>query len=264
MANRRMQIHRLHRVAACQVNAVEILGQLEQILETAAGADLLAIVQIIAVRWRGDIAEHDVLAADGDPPVGVAGRDGERFGGEFDHFHDEVTPHADIGAIDGASRLFQNGGRFGVQELDADLFQHPHGTVMDGLDSFLVKGFGRPVGVDRYTPIHLVDGSARTALQVCPVAPAPPTGSSGHAAPAFATVSRPAMRPDLAARPMFAVSGRDLQVRIVRPEGKSWVSWRRTAGRPATSREGRQRHPGRCRQAGPGPGAMRCRSGHQP
>ena len=83
MADRGMDVHRLDRIAAGKMHAVEILGQLDEIA-IACGRRSCAPIEIGAVRRRGDIAKNDMVAADRDFPRRIAGcdREGVREQGE--------------------------------------------------------------------------------------------------------------------------------------------------------------------------------------
>jgi len=115
-------------------------------------------------------------------PPSVIARAGLR-GGERDLLHDEIAAHADVFTGDRtAPRGAKNLERFGVQDLDADLFENAHRAVVNGGDPFLGERFGRPIGVDRRVPWHLLDGPRAAPLGIAraPAAPFSACLDLGH------------------------------------------------------------------------------------
>ena len=72
VADRGVDVDRLDRVAAGEVDAVEVLRQPDEVAEVLDVADAAAAVEVHGVRRRGDVAEEHVPAADGHPARGVA------------------------------------------------------------------------------------------------------------------------------------------------------------------------------------------------
>src|SRR3990167_2932168 len=108
------------------------------------------------------LAAHDQLA------IRVARSHREGVRGMADHLHHEIFVHADIGAIHLATGFFQDANSLGVQKLDPDVFQNPHGAAMDRLHPVSVQRFRRAIRVNRNAPRHLVDdGSASAHLVAC-------------------------------------------------------------------------------------------------
>ena len=191
VAHRGVNIQRLHRVAAGEVDAVEVLGELEEVPVALAVADAPAAVEVRAVGRARHVAEDDVPPADGDPPLRVAGGDGELGRRELHLLHHELAVHAHVGAV--RARLAPGGGEnrasLLVQELDADLFQDPHRAVVHGVDLLFGERLGGGIRVDGDLPGKLRDRGPRTAavrtVPSHPPAP-PPRGSrtcfGGHPA----------------------------------------------------------------------------------
>mmetsp|Transcript_7554 Transcript_7554/g.12952 ORF Transcript_7554/g.12952 Transcript_7554/m.12952 type:complete len:236 (-) Transcript_7554:1212-1919(-) len=158
MADRGVDIHRLHRIAARKVDAVEILRQLEQIgahlpVARHLGPDL----HVPIVGGRGHIAKVDVPPADGDLAVRITGGQRELGRGLAHHLHHECTVHADNVAVDGTARLTQDFQSLLIQELHADLFEDAHGPVVNGRDTFGAQRLDRGIHHHRRVPGHLFD-----------------------------------------------------------------------------------------------------------
>ena len=158
MADRGVNVDRLDRIAPGEMDAVEILRQLDEVAKAVHEARDLAPLKIPVIRRRGDIAKDDMLAAHRQGAVGVARGDGEFRRRAAHHLHHEILVHADGFAIDDAARLPEDRDRLGVQEADADLRQDAHRALVDGVHTILVQRFDGPVGVTGDAPGHLVDG----------------------------------------------------------------------------------------------------------
>ena len=170
--HRGVDVLRFNRIAADEMDAVEILAELQQ------GAAHLAVAGNLAPQFhvpvsggRRDVAEIQVPPTHGDLAVGVAWRDGPAFGRVGDRLHHEIAAHAHALAVDVAAA----GGlecldRLGVQKGDPDLFEDAHRAIMNRGDAFGVQRLDRGVDVDRRVPGHLLDrrgaapgGISRTA-----------------------------------------------------------------------------------------------------
>ena len=178
MPDRSVDIDGLDRITARHMDAVEVLRQLDQVLKCRARADLAANVQIGIVRRRGHVDEQHVLAANSDRLLGVARRDRELGGGLLHLFHHEGTihPYPDVTFLHDAACAFQDFARLVMQEVDADLFQDAHGTIVHSLDTLGAERLSRPVRVGGDAPRHLIDG-----VPAHPLA-APRTSSAAPAA----------------------------------------------------------------------------------
>ncbi len=179
VANRGVDVHRLDRIAAGKVHAVEVLREPDEILVGLAGAGFAAFVEIGIVRRRGDVAEDDVVAADAQLPFGIARRDGELARRHADIFHDHVAAHAHRLAVDAGAGLAQDFNRLGIEHDDPDFLQDRHCTVMDGKHALRANRFGRPVDVDRTRPGKLRDCGALAALVSRAAARAAPAAFRG-------------------------------------------------------------------------------------
>ena len=98
-----MDVDGLHRVAAGDVDAVEVLRQPHEVAEVVHVADAAAAVEVHGVRRRGDVDEAHVAAAHGDAAGGVARGDVEPARGLCHLLHDEGAVHADGDAVDAAA-----------------------------------------------------------------------------------------------------------------------------------------------------------------
>ena len=94
VADRGMQIHRLDRIATGKMNAVEILGQLDEIAVAFAVAHASAALDVRAVGRRGNIAEYNVIAANYNAAVLVARGQSELRGCQRHLLHHEIPAHA--------------------------------------------------------------------------------------------------------------------------------------------------------------------------
>ena len=154
MAHRGVQVHRLHRIAPREVDAVEVLGELEEVPVALAVADPSPPVEIRAVGRTRHIAEHHVPPADGDRTARVARGEGELAGRELHLLHHQRAVHSHVGAVRArlAAGSLEDGAGLLVQELDADLLQHAHRAVVDGVHLLFGERLGRQVVVDRDLP----------------------------------------------------------------------------------------------------------------
>ena len=182
MAHRRVQIDRLHRIPAGHVDAVEVLGELEQIPVALAIADPPPAVEVRAVRRARHVDEDHVAPADGDCPLGVSRGDGEMRGREPHLLHHEPAVHAHVGAarVRLAARRLQDLAGLLVQELDPDPLEHPHRPVVHRLHLLGGERLGRGVAVDGDLPRKLPDRrSLAPEIGTAPPGPArAPAGST--------------------------------------------------------------------------------------
>ena len=176
MTDAGMEVHRLDRVAAGKMDAVEILRQLQQVGALLAGAGHLAAdLHVPVVGRRRDIAEQDIILADHQLAVGIARGQRERGRRLAHHLHHEIPVHAHQFALDPAAGRAEDLQRLGVQEGNADLFQDAHGAVMQRGDARFVQRFSGPVQVDRQPPGHLFNHRMAAPCRVSgPAAAAPP------------------------------------------------------------------------------------------
>ena len=133
MAYRGVQVHRLHRIPARHVDAVEILGELQESRDSSPGRRR-------AVRGRGRSSSGGLDTLRNTmwrPPMvtarsGLRGRDGELRGREPHLLHHELPIHAHVGAAGArlAAGRLEDRSRLLVQELDPDLLEHPHRAVV--------------------------------------------------------------------------------------------------------------------------------------
>ena len=182
--HRRVDVDGLHRIATREVDAVEVLGELEEVPVALAVADPSTAIEVRAVGRARHVAEDHVPPADGDPALGIPRGDGELRRREIHLLHHERAVHAHVGAV--RARLAPRGGEdltgLLVQELDADLLEDPHRAVVHGLNLLLGEGLGGSVPVEGDLPGKLADrrpGAAQVGA-VSSRPPAPPARTTGR------------------------------------------------------------------------------------
>ena len=94
VADRGVDVDRLDRVAAGEVDAVEVLRELHEVAEAFAVAGPPAAVEVHGVRRAGHIDEEHRVAADRHPALGVARRDVELPRRLLDLLHHKGAIHA--------------------------------------------------------------------------------------------------------------------------------------------------------------------------
>jgi hypothetical protein len=167
----RVDVDRLHRVAAREMDAVEVLRELDELLVGLEIPRPLAPVEVPGVGRGRDIAEQHVLSTDGKRAFGVS-RHQREFGRRAgDHLLDKGRIEAHRRSLCGATRLLEVADRLVVQELDADLRKDAHRAPMDGGDPLLVQRLGRLVRIDRDAPRHLRDGGDSGPVGMAATAP---------------------------------------------------------------------------------------------
>ena len=180
MAHRGVKVHRLDRVAAGEMDAVEILRELEQRAALLARAGHLAAdLHVPVVGRRRDVAEQDMAPAHGDPAVRVARGDVPLRGAFRHHLHHQGAVHADHLTVHVAAGAAQDLHRVGVQKGDADLLEDAHGAVVDRLNARLVQRLDRRIGIDRQAPGRLLDRGVPPARGGTGTTPAPPASGGG-------------------------------------------------------------------------------------
>ena len=122
-------------------------------------------VDVLHVGCAADRREGEMPVADPDLALGVAGHDIERLGGVRDRALDNVAADAHVMAvgIDDGAGIPQETECLVMEDFEADLLEHPHGTVMDGVHALFVEGFDAPVVVDGLPPGALHDSRPRGA-----------------------------------------------------------------------------------------------------
>ena len=171
MAHRSVHIHRLDRVSSGDMDAVEVLGQLQQVCALCTRARHLSRRHVPVIGRRRDIHEDDIAATDRQFPLRVSGRDGEFRRRLAHHLHHPVATHLYIRTLNGAARLPEQVERFLVKKLDSDLFKDPHCAIVDRLDTLGRQRFGGTVGIDRNAPLWLSDHVTRCKARIaCPSA----------------------------------------------------------------------------------------------
>ena len=180
MAHRRVNIHRLHRIATGKMDAIEILGQFEEILVVLMGAGAATGVQVGTVRRARHIAEQDIVATNGKSPIQIARCQREDGGNQRQLFHHHIAVEPHIFTGNRRTVAFEDLNRFGVQHFDADFLKHPHGGVVNFRHTLLVDRFGGAVVDDGELPIHLTNGGATASGIAFPAPAARSSSATSH------------------------------------------------------------------------------------
>ena len=139
MAYRGVQIHRLDRITAGQMDDVVALCQLHQVAKVLLVAGPAALVHVRAVGRAGDLGKSQILAADVHIALRVARVQRELGGAGFDGFEDQVAvkAHPLRAGLDIRPGLFEDGARPLVHEIHAHFFQDLQRGVVDRLQLVL-------------------------------------------------------------------------------------------------------------------------------
>ena len=136
MANRRMDVYGFDRVSPSEMDAIEILGQPQQILAHGTGTGhFSANRHIPVIGRRRHVAKQQMFSTNGDLSVRVPGGDRELGRCLADPLHNKVTAHAHIFTVNRAARFAQDIQSFVIKELNPDLFQNAHGTIVDRVNA---------------------------------------------------------------------------------------------------------------------------------
>ena len=157
MPDRSVDIDGFHRIAAGEMDAVEILRQLDEVPVGFEITGAFAPFKVPGIGRRRDIAEQDMPAPHGNCAVGVAGGDGEFGRGAGHHLGHEIGVEADGLAFDDAARTLEMPDRVLVQELDPDLGKDAQGGVVQILNPVRRQRFDGGIGVDGNAPGRLFD-----------------------------------------------------------------------------------------------------------
>ena len=224
MADRRVEVHGLHRVAGDRVYRVQDLAHAEQVPVVLPVAVATVPPQAGHEGWAGDARVGDDVVADVQVPGRVGCVEGEPGGCRGDQRHDQfrVEPHPVPVYV--ASGVGQLPTCCVVQEVDAGLGEYPQRCTVDRLQ--LVLGYG--------------------AQRVEPHAGLAPRGLCGDRVPLLGSAAQPSParlahgQPPIGSWPAGPA---------VRPRGSAppptapITSWGRFKGPPRTASE-RPREPG--------------------
>jgi len=160
-----MDIHRLHRIAGLEMDAVEILGEFDQVREGFEVAGLTPLVEIGIVRRRSDLSKDRAVAADLNDFFRIARGDREPLGTGRDFLHHEITAHAHRHTVrlDRAALALEDSDRVFVQKLNADFFENTHRGIVNLFDALLCQRLNRVVEIFRQMPRRLANRRAAPA-----------------------------------------------------------------------------------------------------
>jgi hypothetical protein len=163
MANGRVDIDGFHGIAAVHVDAIETLGELQQVLKVLPVAAAPAVVQVRNIGRAGNLTERRMTVSDDNPAFRIARRDAEcrRRPGHLLHDERPVHPHIGRAGRHLAAGILENLPGFVVQKFDADLLQNPHGGIVHALDTLGIQRFRRWFDITQLAPGELVDGRRR-------------------------------------------------------------------------------------------------------
>ena len=147
MADRRVDVDRLDRVAGDEVDDLEHLGKADEVLVVGPVAHPAAALQVGDVRGTRDGAEGHPVAADQQVPRRVPGmeRERRRRGRDDRRDHRPIEPNALAAGLDACAGGGQQRPGIGVQEVHADLLEDAQGRLVDRLQLIGRDGLGRRV-----------------------------------------------------------------------------------------------------------------------
>ncbi len=174
MPDRGMNVHRLDRITAEQVDDVEHLPELEELPVVLVVPRPPAAVHVGAVRRARHRGIHDPVAAEPQVALRVAGMDRELGRRLFDAFRDQppVQPDAVAAGRHVDAGLLQQVAGLRIEELDADVLEHRERRLVDLLEFILRHHRHRRIGEARLSPGHLLETSAFPSLPGHPAATA--------------------------------------------------------------------------------------------
>ena len=160
------KVGRLDRVAAEEMQAVEPLGQAQEIAIIPEVAFTAPALEIVDEGWAGNRREGDAVASDGERALRVAGMEREGAGRGGHGMRDELPgqAHSRRAAIHVGARVMEHCTCPLVQEFDADLLENGKGPVLDAGDFIPGHRLQGRKGIDRQAPGRLMAGALRAAL----------------------------------------------------------------------------------------------------
>ena len=216
-----MDVDRLDRVAADEVDGVQALGQAQEVAEIGLATRPPAALEIGAVGRARDAAEDDLVAADAEIVRGIARVEREALGRLFDRVldHPTVEPHPLAAGLDQRPGRPIDVARLGQDDVHPNLLEDRERGLVDRLELVGRDRRGRRVGEPQATPGALDHRSRRVAASPAPLA-APFARVLDHASH-LARGHPPAMLTPHA-------QGTNTKTRW--PNPKSWPALRRAVG----------------------------------
>ena len=131
-----MQIDGLYWIAGQEVNAVEHLGETNEVLVVGVVAGASALIHVECVWCAGYRAERHVVAADNEVVRRVAAVERERRRRGLDLFehHLAVEPNSSATGLNAGTSVGQQLTSIGVEKVHADLFENLHRRVVNHLE----------------------------------------------------------------------------------------------------------------------------------
>ena len=144
MAYRSVQIHRLHRITAGQVDDVVALRQLDQVAEILLVARAPAVVHVRAIGRAGDLGKRQIFAANVYIAFRVARVQRELGRAGFDGLQNQIAvkTHPFRAGFDISPGFFQDGTCTFVHEIHAHFFQNLQRGGVDRLQ-LVLRDHGR-------------------------------------------------------------------------------------------------------------------------
>ena len=144
-----IEIDRCDGHTTAEVQHVQTLPEPHEVAKITGGPWPAPAVQIGAVRRSTYRVEGDVIGAERDITRRVSCMEGEHFGGACDELGDQrtVETHQPSVVVDIGAGVVEPSQRIVAQELDTELFEHAHRSVVNRLHPLGVDHLDRPVGI---------------------------------------------------------------------------------------------------------------------
>ena len=174
MADRGVDVDRLHRIAAGAVDDVVHLRQLDEIAEVRLVSGTAAAVDIGAVGGRRDLGKEHRVAAELEIVRGVAGMHREARRRMADKFEDHVRVEAHALGVcaNVGSMLLHDPPCLVMQHVDTDLLQHAERCEVDRFELVGGHDLGRRKAHLRLPERRLFEGGRSTRALSRPAAAA--------------------------------------------------------------------------------------------
>ena len=164
-------------VGRLQVNDVEMFAQANDVTRVLEGRSTLAAVDVGDVRRAAHGHEGDVVASEADVVFGVAAMQYEFTGSRIERLFDQpaIETHHPAIPVDLGAGVMQDVARLGIQHLDAEIFEHAQGGVVQRRNAVFAEcrlpaeGIAQPAIIDLALMRTVGDAVVATA-----------PGTSGH------------------------------------------------------------------------------------
>ena len=153
-------VERLHRAACRQVADVEALGQADEVAEVGERSGPAPTIQARAIGRPAHGPEVDVVGAEGEIVLRIAGAGVNQRRRPGDRFRNQGPVEADAWTLAFHIRpgLAQDLAGLGQEEVHPDLLEHLHGGLMDRLDLLGGDDLHRRIGICEPAPRQLHEG----------------------------------------------------------------------------------------------------------